>query len=72
MERHPTQFQASVQADSDVTIETAGVMTPSGTTLEINVPDNPALSKLINQLLVPELVGMINTSLEPASIVQGL
>ena len=64
----PTQFQASVQAGLEVTVETAGVMTPSVTTLAINVPGDPVLSELINQLLVPELIGMINTFLEPVRI----
>ena len=64
----PTQFQASVQAGLEVTVETAGVMTPSITTLVINVPGDPVLSELINQLLVPELTGVINTFLEPVRI----
>ena len=63
-----TQFQASVQAGLEVTVETAGVMTPSVTTLEISVPGDPVLSELINQLLVPELIGMINTFLVPVRI----
>jgi hypothetical protein len=64
----PTQFQASVQAGLEITVETAGVMMPSVTTLEINVPGDPVLSELINQLLVPELIGTINTFLHPARI----
>ncbi len=64
----PTQFQASVQAGLEVTVQTAGVMTPSVTTLAINVPGDPVLSELINQLLVPELTGMISTFLEPVRI----
>jgi len=64
----PNEFQASVQAGVEVTVETAGVMTVSVTTLEINVPGDPVLSELINQLLVPELIGMINMFLEPVQI----
>jgi hypothetical protein len=62
-----TEFQASVQAGLEVTVETGGVMTPSATTLVINVPGEPILSELINQL-VPELTGMINTFLEPIRV----
>jgi hypothetical protein len=64
----PTSFQASVQAGLEVTIESAGVMTPSVTTLEISVPGEPVLSELINQLLVPELIARISTFLEPVLI----
>jgi hypothetical protein len=67
-ETAPTSFQASVQAGLEVTIESAGVMTPSVTTLQISVPGEPVLSELINQLLVPELIAMISTFLEPVRI----
>jgi hypothetical protein len=43
-------------------------MTPSVTSLEVTVPGDPVLSELINQLLVPELTGMVNTFLEPVRI----
>jgi hypothetical protein len=63
------EFQASVQAGLEVTVESGGVMTPSVTTLVINVPGDPVLSELINQVLVPELIGVINrTFLEPIRV----
>jgi hypothetical protein len=65
----PTQFQASVQAGLEVTVETGGVMTPGITTLVITVPGDPILSELINKLLVPELTGVITrTFLEPVQV----
>jgi hypothetical protein len=65
----PTQFQASVQAGLEVTVETAAwVMTPSVTTLQINVPADPILSDLINKALIPELISMINAFLKPVQV----